>query len=434
MASDTLTAQAPVDLSVIIPAMNEAPNLFRLLPALREILDHLGMRWEVLVVDPESPDGTAKVVEQAGARYVIDEGRGYGAAIMKGAAQARGTYVLTMDADQSHPAEFIRSLWERRNSADIVIASRYVHGGHADQPWFRHVLSRILNKFFAVGLSIPVRDLSSGFRLYRRKVLERMHPDFQNFVILVEILLRAFANGMHIQEIPFDYQPRRSGASKAKIIKFGWDYLRLFYRMWKIRNSIAFPDYDWRAYDSRIPLQRYWQRRRHLIIMRLTPSFVHTADIGCGSSRIMADLPHAVGVDFRFDKLAFMRKTNQRLVQSDGLRLPFRDGEFECVICSQVIEHVPEENGRLLNELTRILKPGGTLVLGTPDYGRWEWICTEWLYGKVAPGAYADEHVTHYTFDSLCTALASRDYELLEHHYICHGELILAAKKRGSGK
>ncbi len=418
-----------INLSVVIPALNEAPNLYRLMPLLREALDGLGISWEVLVVDGDSSDGTKAVVEHAGEpfRYVCEKEPGYGRAILRGVSEARGEFVLTMDADMSHPTEFIGHLWEARVNHDIVIASRYVPGGHADQPLFRYGLSWILNSFFAKGLSIPVKDLSSGFRLYRKHLFSKVDAQFTNFVILIEILLLSFGQGLHIREIPFHYQPRISGGSHARIIKFGLDYLRLFSRVWKIRNSVEFPDYDWRAHDSRIWFQRYWQRKRHNIIMRFTPPFVSTCDVGCGSSRILADLPHAIGVDMRHDKLAFMRKTNKLLLQSDGMRLPLRSAEFDCVISSQVIEHIPEENGRLLDELTRILKPGGVLVLGTPDYGQWQWVAIEWVYGKVAPGAYADEHVTFYTYDSLTKALISRGYEILDHDYICKGELVLKA-------
>jgi dolichol-phosphate mannosyltransferase len=418
-----------LDLSVVIASLNEAPNLYRLLPLLRDALTGLGVSWEILVVDADSPDGTRKVVEEAGATYICETVRGYGTAILRGVCEARGAYVLTMDADMSHPAAFIQNLWAARETGDIVIASRYVSGGHADQPWLRLTLSRILNRFFAQGLSIPGKDLSSGFRLYRKSIFDGMTLKFTNFVILIEILLFAYAKGLIIREVPFHYQPRGSGSSKARVIAFGKDYVRLFYRVWKLRNSVEFPDYDWRAYDSRIWLQRYWQRTRYAIILRFTPPFVSTCDVGCGSSRILADLPHAIGVDLRHEKLAFMRKTNQRLVQANGLRLPFPDQAFECVICSEVIEHVPEENGRLVDELSRILKPGGTLVLGTPDYDTWQWVALEWLYGKLAPGAYADEHVTHYSRKTLTEALTQRGFQINDFGYVGRAELILQARR-----
>lgn len=418
-----------LDLTVVIPTINEGPNLEQLLPALRTALDELRITYEILIVDGNSSDGTQEIVTRNGAHYVREEQPGYGAAIVRGISEANGKYVLTMDADQSHPADVAHGLWSVREKADITIASRYVPGGRADQPAVRLMLSKVLNAFFRKGLDIDVRDLSSGFRLYRKSVFRGIDLQFMNFVIVIEILLRAHAMGFTVQEVPFHYRPRGSGSSKARVINFGRDYLRLFRRVWSVRNSVEFPDYDWRAHNSRIWLQRYWQRTRYKIILRFTPPGVVTCDIGCGSSHILAAMPHAVGVDLRHDKLAFMRRTNRLLVQGDGMCLPFPDARFDCVITSEVIEHIPNENGRHIDEVTRVLKPGGTLVIGTPDYDRWEWNVLEWMYKKVKPDAYGDEHVTFYTFKSLSEALRARGYQILEHGYVGRGELIFKARK-----
>ncbi len=420
---------ATLDLSVVIPSMHEAENLKDLLPRLIEHLKTLRISWEVLVVDAGPAEETQAVTEGAGARYILEEQRGYGRALLRGISESEGEYVLTMDADQSHPVQFVRRLWNARLRGDIIIASRYVDGGHANQPRGRYWLSRILNWFFSFGLSLPVRDKTSGYRLYRKNLFAHIDPLHVNFVILMEILLKAYANGKTILEVPFYYHPRIEGQSNARVIQFGLDYLRLFKSMWSERNSIRFPDYDWRAHDSRIWFQRYWQRKRHEIILEYAAPFPSICDVGCGSSRILSDLPHAVGVDLRHDKLAFMRRTNDRLVQGDGMGLPFPDSSFACVISSQVLEHIPNEAGRHIEELLRVLQPGGTLVLGTPDYGTWQWPAIEWLYGKLAPGAYADEHVNPYTRAELETALTERGCVVEDSAYICNAELILKAKK-----
>lgn len=433
LLNGTESARSNLDVSVVIPSLNEALNLQQLLPALHEVLRELGLAYEILVVDKASPDGTREITEAASATYVCEEEPGYGAALMRGFREAAAPYIITMDADLSHPAKFIKDLWAARDRADIIIASRYVEGGRADQPLLRYALSWVLNAFFRSGLAVDVRDMTSGFRLYHKRAVGDLPFEFTNFVVLVQILIEALKRGRHFAEIPFHYQPRGQGRSHAQIISFGRDYLRLFYRVWRVRNSIDFPDYDWRAYDGRIPLQRYWQRKRYQIILRFTPKDRYTVDVGCGSSRIMAALPDAIGVDLRHDKLVFLKRTNRPLLQADGCALPFPDNCFECAVCSQVIEHIPEEGGRLLDELTRILKPEGILVIGTPDYGNWQWRVMERLYHLAAPGAYADEHVTHYTFASLTQALAARGYDILEHDYILKGELIIKARKRMVG-
>ena len=421
-----------LDLTVVLPCLNEAANLRVLLPSLRETLDGLGVSWEILVIDGPSTDDTRAVTEENGARYVRDDQRGYGRAIVRGFEEARGARIITMDADLSHPSEFVAHLWAARDRGDIVIASRYVQGGKADQPWSRLMLSKVLNGFLRKALTMEPLDMSSGFRLYRKRMLRGLEIEFTNFAVLIEILLKAFAKGAIIAETPFHYQPRIEGVSHARIVAFGMDYLRLIRRMWGIRNSVDFPDYDWRAHNGRIWFQRYWQRKRHNIVMRFAPKSGMVCDIGCGSSHILADLPHAVGVDLRADKLRFMRPRHQgALMQGDGMALPFADASLDGIISSEIIEHIAGEDGRHIDELLRALKPGGIMVLGTPDYGGWQWPLIEWIYGRVAPGAYAHEHVNRYTRASLHQALAERGCEVLDEDAICNAELIVKAKKAG---
>jgi 2-polyprenyl-3-methyl-5-hydroxy-6-metoxy-1,4-benzoquinol methylase len=115
-------------------------------------------------------------------------------------------------------------------------------------------------------------------------------------------------------------------------------------------------------------------------------------------------------------------------VRGSGFALPFEDASFPCVVCSQVIEHVPMDSP-ILGELCRVLAPGGRLVLGTPDYDRWEWVYTEKAYGFFKPGGYADEHIAHYTRAGLEAHFASLGYVLEATRYILRGELILAFRK-----
>lgn len=422
---------ATLDLSVVIPSKNEGANLDLLLPLLQPALTDLGVRAEVLVVDATSGDGTPDIAASHGARYFCERAPGYGQAILTGAREARGEYIITMDADHSHPTRFIQDLWEARDRGDLVIASRYCRGGSANQPLVRLLLSRILNAFFRAGLSLPVSDLTSGYRLYHRRAFRNLDARFTSFVFLVELLLHVMGQGRDVAEIPFHYEPRGEGRSNARIIQFGLDYLRLFHRMWRIRNSCNFPDYDWRAYHSRIPIQRWWHRRRARHILRFTDPVRPLLDVGCGSARILSLLPEgAIGVDTHLGKLRFQKRSGRPRVLADGRRLPFGDASMGALICSELIEHLPGAGGALVDELARVLRPGGCLVIGTPDYGRWEWRVTEWLYVRAAPDAYGREHENPHTFESLTEALEARGFEILDHAYIGRGELIVKARKR----
>jgi ubiquinone/menaquinone biosynthesis C-methylase UbiE len=201
--------------------------------------------------------------------------------------------------------------------------------------------------------------------------------------------------------------------------------------MWALRNSLESADYDDRAFDSRIPVQRFWQRRRYAMVLGMLGHAGAVLDIGCGSSKILEALPHAVGLDLNFKPLRFRRQTNRLLVNGDARALPFPDGAFEAVICSEMLEHVPFD-ARLFGEMARVLRPGGVLVVGTPDYGRWQWPFIEWWYTRLLPGAHGHDHVQRYTEASLRARLVEFGFEPVEARSIWHAELILKCTRRGA--
>src|SRR3989440_3871380 len=402
-------------LTVVIPALNEAANLEEVLPIVAEALTGLGVSHEVIVVDGGSTDGTQDVVRKHGARLVSQKLPGFGGAYRAGFEQARGEYVLTLDADGSHDPAFLGDLWSARLEGDVVIASRYVPGGAADMPGWRRLLSRVLNITFRRGLSLPVDDLSSGFRLYRATVLRELNLAASDFDVLEEILIRTLAAGYRVVEVPFRYRARVAGRSHARLFKFAVSYLRTFVSMWRLRNSIASADYDARAYDSIIPLQRYWQRRRYATISRLATGFTRVLDVGCGSSRILSAVPGMLGLDIQLHKLRYARRYGNPLVHGSIFALPFVDSAFDCVICSEVIEHIPAQE-KPFDELARVLKTGGRLILGTPDYDRWRWRALEWLYGRLSPGGYADEPIPHYGRANLATHLQGNGLAIKSTH------------------
>ncbi|HEY0406214.1 MAG TPA: glycosyltransferase [Pyrinomonadaceae bacterium] len=416
------------DIAVVIPAWNERENLDLLLPALKEVLDELGLVAEIVIADAGSEDGTREAAERRGARVVVQQERGYGGALLAGFAATTAPYIVTMDADLSHRPVFLFDFWRCRDRAEVLIASRYVEGGKADMGKGRRVLSHILNRTYGVALSMPIRDLSSGFRMYRREVLDGMSLTSRDFDVLEEILVRVHAEGWRIREVPFSYMARGSGSSHARLFKFAIAYLRTLGRMWSLRNSVESADYDYRAFDSPIWLQRYWQRTRHKIVLAFADKKERVLDIGCGTSRIILDMPNAVGMDILQNKLRWLKPQHARLVRGSCDQLPFDDASFDCVINSEVIEHVPD-TPEIMAEMWRVLRPGGTLVLGTPDYSRRLWLLLEWIYGKVLPGAYAHEHITHYTAAGLAARLAELGYEVQDCQYVGFCEMIFKARK-----
>lgn len=418
----------PAELAIVIPAWNERENLELLLPALKEVVADLGISAEVLVIDGGSTDGTREVAERKGVRVIRQEERGYGGALLAGFHASAAPFIVTMDADLSHRPVFLEQLWRRRDDAEVLIASRYIEGGKFEMGGMRRILSQILNRVYSRVLSLPVCDLSSGFRMYHRHVLERMSLVARDFDVLEEILIRVAAAGWRILEIPFHYMPRGSGSSHVRLFRFGLAFLKTLGRMWALRNSVESADYDFRAFNSPIWLQRYWQRTRHRIILQYLETQEEILDIGCGSSRIIVDLPSAVGFDILRYKLRWLKHRHSKVIQGDCNQLPFSPREFSTVINSEVIEHIPKAT-EVFSEMWRVLRPGGVLIIGTPDYGRWLWWVLEWIYGIVLPGAYAHEHITQFTRKELKELLQSMGFAIEDCRYVGFCEMIFKVRK-----
>ena len=417
-----------MDLSIILPVLNERDNLVELIPRMAALMRRERLSFEILVIDGGSTDGTQETATSLGARVIRERRKGYAGALETGFAEATGDYVLTLDADLSHEPDFVAKLWRARMQADVIIASRYTRGGTAYAEFSRRFLSQVLNLAMRRVLSMPVRDMSSGFRLYRREALQGLELEGRNFEVLEEILVKIYAQGYSIFEVPFTYFPREAGASHARLFKFGVDLTKAAFRLWKLRNSIASADYDDRAFYSIIPIQRYWQRRRHQITTSWARGSSRVLDAGCGSSMIIQSLNNAIGMDVNIAKLRFLRRIGIPLLRGSSFDLPFKDQSFDCVISSQVIEHIRFDDN-LFAELWRVLEPGGRLIIGTPDYDTLGWRIIEPIYGAVMPGGYRDEHITHYTRQSLTSILVRHGFVHEETAYIGRSELVMRFRK-----
>jgi ubiquinone/menaquinone biosynthesis C-methylase UbiE len=416
-------------LSVVMPVLEIGGDLAAHVVSLRQVLRSIDPDGELILAGQSvsglfPPEGGTTML-----RPIDTTEPGFGPAMRAGLQAARGDYVLTIDAHATRAPDMVRALWEHRHRGEIIIASRYVEGALVGMSAPRRLASRAVSRLFGRGLSLPATDVSSAFRLYRGDVLRSQRLDASDYDLLPEILVRALAAGWRVVEIPLrtDLSPRSRAI--GQLARLGGAYARTFSSLWKLRNSIAAGDYDARAHDSIIPLQRYWQRQRYRHITDLIGSQGSVCDVGCGSSKIISALPKgSVALDILPQKLRYARRYGVPLVRGSGFALPFADASFPCVLCSQVIEHVPMDSP-IISELLRVLVPGGRLVLGTPDYDRWEWRYMEKAYGFFKPGGYADEHIAHYTYKGLVQYFASRGYVLEATRYIMRGELILAFRK-----
>lgn len=228
MLTTSSAAEPPpvCDLSVVIPALDEGPNLDLLLPQVADVLGRMGVSHEVIVVTRSGEVETIEAARRHGALVRFQTSPGYGGALMCGFAEASGEWILTMDADGSHPPAAIPTLWMQRDGAGLVIASRYVPGGRAEMPRDRLFLSRLLNGTYRTIGGWSVRDGSSGFRLHDRRLVAGRPLRSKTFAAVLEVLALAETEGWTVREVPFAYAPRVHGRSHASVVRFAPEYLR----------------------------------------------------------------------------------------------------------------------------------------------------------------------------------------------------------------
>lgn len=222
--------------SVLLPSYLEEENLRILLPRLRGVLDGISQSWEIVVVDTKTPlDATRDVCSIYGARYVNrNPSNSFGDAVRTGIQTARGRWLVFMDADGSHPPEFIPKLIANAHNQDIVIASRYTEGGVTENPWILIFMSRVLNILYAIVLSLNVKDVSNSFKLYRADIIRGLDLRCQNFDIVEEILFKIVRSypGVRVLEVPFVFKKRMFGETKRNLFVFMATY---FFTMVRLR-------------------------------------------------------------------------------------------------------------------------------------------------------------------------------------------------------
>ncbi len=359
-----MTTAPDIALAVVLPCLNEAANLRELLPRITDALRNIPAPCAVYVVDGGSTDDTVATAQAHGAQVIQQRGRGYGGALKTAFEDIDAAYLLTMDADFSHHPVFIQYLYERRNDAEVIIASRYVSQGHAEMHWTRRLLSTLLNAVFRRVLAVDVRDLSSGFRLYRRSAVARLQLEYETYAVLQEILVKAYCQGYKVMEEPFHYLPRRHGTTHARLVAFGLAYLRALYRLWLLRNSPHAADHETRAFRSNNPLRRLRHRRRYRSIMQAVGDQQRVLNVDCGASQTLNAVPQSVGLDPHHHKLRFMRRPARLLVNAQAAAMPFADDTFEVIILSQGLG-TPQQADGVLRETARCLRDDGLLLVST---------------------------------------------------------------------
>jgi len=208
---------------IVVPTYNERENVAALVARLLEVAPEA----DVMLVDDNSPDGTAPYAEElfgANPRFSVlrrKGARGYGRSLVDGYRRALAlgyARLVQLDADFSHDPRAIPALVAASREADVVIGSRYCAGGRVENwPLRRRLLSRFANRYVCAITGLRVGDATGGFRCYTRRALRRLlegRVSAEGYAFLVESVFRAHRGGLAVAEVPITFTDRREGQSK----------------------------------------------------------------------------------------------------------------------------------------------------------------------------------------------------------------------------
>ena len=208
---------------VVIPTYNEAENVRVIVERVRTAVPSV----DILIADDGSPDGTGPIADELAAAdpqvHVLHRTRkeGLGAAYVAGFGWARDhdyDAVVEMDADGSHAPEQLSDLLDALGDADAVLGSRYVPGGQVvNWPAYRNWISRTGNLYSRLALGVQIRDITGGYRAFRREVLEALtlhEVESQGYCFQIDLAWRALQSGFRVVEVPITFTERERGSSK----------------------------------------------------------------------------------------------------------------------------------------------------------------------------------------------------------------------------
>ncbi|WCL48349.1 glycosyltransferase [Leptospira sp. GIMC2001] len=208
-------------LSIILPTYNESENITKYIPILHSLFSKVNLKFEILIVDDNSPDKTWKIAEDLSKQYNSVRSfnrigdKGLSSAVLFGIHQAKYETICVLDADMQHDESIVPKMLEEMKNHDLVIGSRKVVGGeYGEMPFYRQVMSKVADRIANLIIPIPAKDSMSGFFMIRKKLildnLEKLNP--KGFKILLEILCRI--PNLKIKEIGYSFRQRVHGKTK----------------------------------------------------------------------------------------------------------------------------------------------------------------------------------------------------------------------------
>lgn len=232
---DTETPTFPVDLSIVIPACNEARNLESVAEEAVQFLRKSVERFEIVIVDDGSTDDTSAVMARLAVRFPEIRpihhatNLGYGASLRDGFSACQYGWVFFTDADHQFRIDSLLELLPLRDQADIIVGFRR----QRQDPWIRLFLSAGYNLLMRLIFTVQVRDIDCAFKLIRQEVLESIQIESQRFFVNTELLVKARSQQFRIIETGVDHFPRQYDRSKVNAREIPRT-LREVLRIWRI--------------------------------------------------------------------------------------------------------------------------------------------------------------------------------------------------------
>ena len=233
--------RSEIKLIIVLPTYNERDNIVRFIPKILNIL-----QTDILIIDDNSPDETGKYADMLAEKhaevFVLHRAKkmGLGSAYVQGfqwALQQGYEYIAQMDSDFSHDPHDLPLLIKALENADLAIGSRYISGGGIKNwPWYRLAVSQFGSFYSRSILNAPIRDLTGGFKIWKRNVLEKIQLDkilSDGYTFQIETTFRALKSGFKIKEVPIIFKDRTRGKSKISR-RVVWEAIVL---VWKLRFS-----------------------------------------------------------------------------------------------------------------------------------------------------------------------------------------------------
>jgi glycosyltransferase involved in cell wall biosynthesis len=214
--------------SVVIPAYNEEKTIGNVIEETIQIMDSLGLPYEIIVVDDGSTDRTREVASRYKATVLSNgRNRGKGYALRKGFQHAQGDIVVTIDADGSHkPKEIPDLINPLFNGADIVAGSRFLGDGK-NHTCKLHILgNHLINMAILVLTRKLITDSQTGLRAFKREFLQKISLESYGYEIETEITVKSLKNGFKLKEVPISCEKRKYNISRLKILSDGFKILK----------------------------------------------------------------------------------------------------------------------------------------------------------------------------------------------------------------